>query len=176
MNFISKLFVLFVAANIFSVNFDKNIALATENSDLNLNTEISINQKLETKEENQEKNQEEINENHEKDSQENEKYLKQEPKKAGSFVMHSEYCAYSYELDKDGNIKNLKDLLASDTDSEEANKNENESKNENTNDNKAENTDNKNSQVICVYSSYARFEVFSDNYGNFEIKRAADKF
>lgn len=127
MNFVSKLFVLFTIANIFSANISSGVVFADE-TNTGIRTEVSDSKKSD---------------------EVTDKNSKSELKNTGFVSVHSEDCAFSYELDNDGNIKNVKDLLA---------------------DNESENK-NQTADGVCVYSSYSRFEVFSGN-GTIEVKKS----
>jgi len=131
-SFVSRLFALFVIANIFSVSAGSSVVFAG-GTDTEVHTEVSDDKKSD--------------ENIDKNS-------KSELKNAGFVSVHSEDCAFSYELDDSGNVKNVKDLLADD---EPENKNSV--------------GDSQTADGICVYSSYSRFEVFSGN-GTVEFKKS----
>lgn len=136
MNFISKFFVLFAMLNLLSVS----PTLAESKSDSNSS---NVQEVVPATSENAsaEKN--------------NDEALK--PERKGMVRTYEKKMAFSYELDDNGNLKNIKDLYANDT-----NKEGNNTKNE----------QNKNVN-ICSYHQITSFEI--SNYGDNIIIQLAGK-
>ena len=136
MNFISKFFVLFAMLNLLSVR----PTLAESKSDSNSS---NVQEAVPATSENAsaEKN--------------NDEALK--PERKGMVRTYEKKMAFSYELDENGNLKNIKDLYAYDANKEGDN---------------AENEQNKNVN-ICSYHQITSFEI--SNYGDNIIIQLAGK-
>lgn len=136
MNFISKFFVLFAMLNLFSVS----PALAESNSD---KSSSNIQETVPVTSENA------------SDEKNNDEALK--PERKGIVRTYEKKMAFSYELDDNGNLKNVKDLYANDANKEGDN---------------TENEQNKNVN-ICSYHQITSFEI--SNYGDNIIIQLAGK-
>ena len=138
MNFISKFFVLFAMLNLLSVS----PALAESKSDSN-SSNVQEVVPATSGNASVEKN--------------NDEALK--PERKGMVRTYEKKMAFSYELDENGNLKNVKDLYAiSDLGENEENKNE-DGQNKNVN--------------ICSYHQITSFEI--SNYGDNIIIQLAGK-